>query len=79
MLLKPRRSRFGRPLRQLTSTTSGEGNSVLPTRRCQNQILLCDEPTGALDYQTGNILTLLQEMARKQGTAVIIVRPIMLL
>ena len=38
------------------------------------KILLCDEPTGALDYQPGKqILTLLQEMARKQGTTVIIV------
>ena len=38
------------------------------------KILLCDEPTGALDYQTGKqILTLLQDMARKQGTTVIIV------
>ena len=45
------------------------------TRRCQkSKILLCDEPTGALDYQTGKqILTLLQEMARKQETTVIIV------
>ncbi|MGT2711391.1 ABC transporter ATP-binding protein [Streptococcus oriscaviae] len=38
------------------------------------KILLCDEPTGALDYQTGKqVLQILQNMARKQGTTVIIV------
>lgn len=38
------------------------------------KILLCDEPTGALDYQTGkHILKILQDMARKQGSTVIIV------
>lgn len=38
------------------------------------KILLCDEPTGALDYQTGKqVLQILQDMARKQGTTVIIV------
>ncbi|MCL2113355.1 MAG: ABC transporter ATP-binding protein [Streptococcaceae bacterium] len=38
------------------------------------KILLCDEPTGALDYQTGKqILKLLQDRTRKQGTTVIIV------
>lgn len=37
-------------------------------------MLLCDEPTGALDYQTGKqILTLLQDMARTKGTTVVIV------
>ncbi len=37
-------------------------------------LLLCDEPTGALDYQTGkSILSLLQETARKQGVTVIII------
>lgn len=38
------------------------------------KILLCDEPTGALDYQTGKqVLQILQDMSRKQGTTVIIV------
>lgn len=38
------------------------------------KILLCDEPTGALDYQTGKqVLQILQNMARKKGTTVIIV------
>lgn len=37
-------------------------------------LLLCDEPTGALDYQTGkSILALLQETVRKQGVTVIII------
>ena len=38
------------------------------------KILLCDEPTGALDYQTGKqVLQILQDMARNQDTTVIIV------
>ncbi|PNY19004.1 ABC transporter ATP-binding protein [Streptococcus parauberis] len=38
------------------------------------KILLCDEPTGALDYQTGKqILKLLQKMAANKETTVIIV------
>ncbi|MEY8459168.1 ABC transporter ATP-binding protein [Lactococcus ileimucosae] len=38
------------------------------------KILLCDEPTGALDYQTGKqVLKILQDMARVQGATVIIV------
>ena len=38
------------------------------------KLLLCDEPTGALDYQTGKaILQLLQDTARKTGMTVIII------
>lgn len=38
------------------------------------KILLCDEPTGALDYQTGKqVLRILQDMSRKKGATVIIV------
>jgi putative ABC transport system ATP-binding protein len=38
------------------------------------KILLCDEPTGALDYNTGKqILQILQDMSRVQGATVIIV------
>ncbi len=38
------------------------------------KILLCDEPTGALDYITGkNILKLLQDSCRKTGKTVIVI------
>lgn len=38
------------------------------------KLLLCDEPTGALDYQTGKqVLKILQNMSRKEGATVIIV------
>ncbi|MBQ1270585.1 MAG: ABC transporter ATP-binding protein [Clostridia bacterium] len=38
------------------------------------KILLCDEPTGALDYQTGKtILGLLQDTCRKTGKTVIVI------
>ena len=38
------------------------------------KILLCDEPTGALDYQTGkHVLKILQDMSRIQDATVIIV------
>ena len=38
------------------------------------KLLLCDEPTGALDYQTGKaILHLLQDTGRKTGMTVIII------
>ena len=38
------------------------------------KLLLCDEPTGALDYNTGKaILKLLQEMCREKGMTVIVI------
>lgn len=38
------------------------------------KLLLCDEPTGALDYKTGkSILKLLQDMSRKEHMTVVII------
>lgn len=38
------------------------------------KLMLCDEPTGALDYQTGKaILKLLQDMCREKGMTVIVI------
>ena len=38
------------------------------------KLMLCDEPTGALDYQTGKqVLKLLQDTCRKNGMTVIII------
>ena len=40
----------------------------------QPKLLLCDEPTGALDYETGKqVLKILQDMSRKSGAKVVIV------
>lgn len=38
------------------------------------RLLLCDEPTGALDYETGkNILKLLRDLSRQRGTTVMVI------
>ncbi|MDY2727323.1 MAG: ATP-binding cassette domain-containing protein, partial [Anaerostipes faecalis] len=38
------------------------------------KILLCDEPTGALDYQTGkSILKLLQDTCKEKGKTVVVI------
>lgn len=38
------------------------------------KLLLCDEPTGALDYQTGKaVLKLLQDTCRKDGVTVVVI------
>ena len=38
------------------------------------KLLLCDEPTGALDYHTGKqVLQILQDMSQQHGSTVLIV------
>ncbi|MBT1178084.1 hypothetical protein JS532_11085, partial [Bifidobacterium callimiconis] len=40
------------------------------------KLLLCDEPTGALDYNTGKeVLQLLQDSCRQRGTPVALATP----
>ena len=39
-----------------------------------SKLLLCDEPTGALDYDTGkSVLKLLQDACRKDGKTVLVI------
>ena len=56
--------------------SGGEQQRVSIARAlCKNQkLLLCDEPTGALDFETGKIvLRLLQESCRQDGMTVVII------
>ncbi len=68
--LKERRGNFPSQL------SGGEQQRVAIARALAKnpKLLLCDEPTGALDYQTGKaILQLLQDTGRKTGMTVIII------
>ena len=58
------------------SLSGGEQQRVSIARALAKnpKLLLCDEPTGALDYQTGKaILKLLQDMCRERGMTVIVI------
>lgn len=68
--LKGRRDNFPNQL------SGGEQQRVAIARALAKdpKLLLCDEPTGALDYKTGKqILLLLEETARKSNTTVLII------
>ena len=56
--------------------SGGEPQRVASARALAKnpKLLLCDEPTGALDYQTGKaILKLLQDTCRQKGVTVIVI------
>ena len=68
--LKMRKNNFPSQL------SGGEQQRVAIARAiCKNpKLLLCDEPTGALDYNTGkSVLKLLQDTCRNTGTTVIVI------
>ena len=47
---------------------------IAPARAKNPKLLLCDEPTGALDYNTGKaVLKLLQDTCRNNGVTVIVI------
>ena len=68
--LKDRKTNFPAQL------SGGEQQRVAIARALAKnpKLLLCDEPTGALDYNTGKqVLELLQDTCRKSGMTVVII------
>ena len=66
----------GRGKRMPNELSGGEQQRVAIARALAKnpKLLLCDEPTGALDYNTGKqILKLLQDTSRETGMTVIII------
>ena len=68
---------LGERLRNFPSQLSGGEQQRVAIARAlakNPKLLLCDEPTGALDYNTGKqILQLLEDTSRKSGMTVIII------
>lgn len=68
---------LGERMRNFPSQLSGGEQQRVAIARAlakNPKLLLCDEPTGALDYQTGkSILKLLQGASRKSGMTVLII------
>ena len=62
--------------RGISQLSGGEQQRVSIARALAKnpKLMLCDEPTGALDYNTGKaILKLLQDTCRQQGMTVIVI------
>ena len=68
---------LGHRIRNFPSQLSGGEQQRVAIARAlakNPKLLLCDEPTGALDYQTGKaILQLLQDTGRRTGMTVVII------
>ena len=70
-------SRLGERMRNFPAQLSGGEQQRVAIARAlakNPKLLLCDEPTGALDYVTGKaILKLLQDTCREKGMTVIVI------